>query len=106
MREVSHPQGLDIHYRSSPGVRTTPPSPVAQNGGLSSSPLATPRLSPRLAPLLPSASHDTTPLPSPMGPPIELDNSPRICGMPLKYVSYVSAVVFHLPSAETLTSVW
>lgn len=83
MREVSHPQTLDIHYRA-PGVRTNPPSPVAQESSLSLP--STPRLSPRLAPLLP-VSQDNTPLPSPVASTMEPEVMPTICGMPLKYVS-------------------
>lgn len=89
MREVAHPQSLDIHYRPGQAARSSPPSPIAQDTGISLSPLATPRSSPRLAPLLPSASQDTTPLSSPVTASMENESSPRICGLPLKYVSCV-----------------
>lgn len=92
MRDGSHPQTLDIHYRPGQAARSNPPSPVTQDG-LSLTPLATPRSSPRLAPLLPSSSQDTSPLPSPVAAPMELDASPRVCGLPLKYVSLVTLAV-------------
>ena len=106
MRDVARPQSLDIHYRPGQAVRSNPPSPDAQDTSLSLSPLATPRSSPRLAPLLPTASQDNTPLHSPVASTMESDSSPRICGMPLKYVSCVFILYFPCQVFNWFDSGW
>ena len=84
-RDVPQLQLPDMYYRSSPVARSTTPSPVTQDR-FSATPSPT-RLSPRLTPLLPPASKDPSPLPSPVAAGMDIESTPTICGMPVKYVS-------------------
>ncbi|KAG6829582.1 hypothetical protein H0H87_010823 [Tephrocybe sp. NHM501043] len=75
----------DIHHRALPIVRSS----------LDVSLPSSHQSSPRLSPLLPSATFpfaDKSSIPTTMGPKEGADG-PRICGMPLKYVSLVTLAV-------------
>ncbi|KAI0759489.1 nucleotide-sugar transporter-domain-containing protein [Irpex lacteus] len=100
LREVSTSTTLEVHQRS--GLRSNPQSPVVQGGAHPSlsnkpgaprlSPRHSPRLSPRLTPLLPSPSED--PPSVVVAPPAPMESEgPRICGLPLKYISLVTLAV-------------